>query len=58
MSVKETNNSLDIEIDGGLNFSNLKQCADSEQIFLEYNKDKSVDLILKNYLKVLDQLRK
>ena len=53
MSIRETNNSMDIEIDGGLNFSNLKQCADAgANIFAGWSiiKDKSVDLILQNYL--------
>ena len=60
MSINESNNSLDIEIDGGLNFSNLKQCADAgANIFAGWSiiKDKSIDSILLNYSKVMDQLK-
>ena len=35
MSIADNNNSLDIEVDGGLNFSNLIECKKQVQIFLQ-----------------------
>ena len=60
MSINDTNNSLDIEIDGGLNFSNLIECKKAgANIFAGWSiiKDNSIQSISDNYSKVLELLR-
>ena len=59
-SVELTHNSLDIEVDGGLNFSNLIECKKAgANIFAGWSiiKGNSKDLILDNYSKILGLLK-
>ena len=59
MSFNEGKEEFDIEVDGGLNFNNINLCADAgANIFSGWSiiKDKSTELIIKNYKKLLKQL--
>ena len=59
MSINEGLYEFEIEVDGGLNFNNINLCADAgANIFSGWSiiKDKSIDLIIKNYKKLIKQL--
>ena len=59
-SLENNINSFDIEVDGGLNFSNINSCCEAgANIFSGWSiiKDDQIDEISKKYRKVISQLR-
>ena len=59
-AIENNKNSFDIEVDGGLNFSNINSCREAgANIFAGWSiiKDDEIDKISRKYRKVISQLR-